>query len=140
MIKETVTYTDYNGVERTEDCWFNMSKLDLIQMLNSSEGDPTAKLRSALNSSDVTSMMLFFKDFMLAAYGERSVDGRRFMKSKELSEAFSQTVAFEELFMRLVDDENGMINFIHGVIPNDLAKAISSDIKMDTAQGIIPMV
>lgn len=140
MLKETVTYTDFNGTERTEDCWFNLSKLDLMQLLNTSESDPTAKLRSALNSADPTAMMLFFKDFMLAAYGERSVDGRRFIKSKEISEAFSQTIAFEELFMRLINDENGLLNFIYGVIPNDLSKAIAADNKMNAAQGVIPMV
>ena len=140
MLKETVTYIDFNGTERTEDCWFNMSKIDLMEFLKSSESDPTAKLRSALSSSDITSMMLFFKDFMLAAYGERSVDGRRFIKSKEISEAFGQSMAFDALFMRLMNEEGSISNFIYGVIPNDLAAAISAQDKMNAAQGVIPMV
>lgn len=142
MLKETVTYEDFNGIQRTEDVWFNMSTTDLMQMFNTSEGDPTLKLKNALESSDMAAMLLFFKDFMLKAYGEKSADGRRFVKSEQISEEFSQTAAFEALFMKLVNDENGIIEFIKGVLPSNLAKEIDVEAakKQLAGQGVIPMV
>ena len=58
-----------------------------------------------------------FKDLILRSYGEKSADGRRFIKSKELSTAFSQTEAYSELFMELVTDAEKAAEFVNGITP-----------------------
>lgn len=127
MLKETVTYTDFNGDERTEDLWFNLSHMELMKMFDPKDGDPTEKLRAALNANDATQLFVFFADLVVNAYGEKTADGKRFVKSPEISEGFRQSAAFDALFMQLVNDEAGMLGFIKGIIPSQLQSQINFD-------------
>ena len=124
MLKKTVTYVDYNGVERTEDFYFNLSKAEVTEMELSVEGGFSKMLEEIVKSNDNARILELFKEMVLKAYGEKSADGRRFVKSKELSEAFSQTEAYSELFMELMSDDRKMAEFITGIIPSDLAKQL----------------
>lgn len=121
MLKKTVTYTDYNGVERTEDFYFNLSKAEVAEMELSVDGGLGAMIENIVNAKDNKQIVALFKDLVLKAYGEKSPDGRRFMKSKEISEAFSQTEAYSEIFMELALDEKAAIDFVNGILPSKLA-------------------
>ena len=91
MLKKTITYTDYNGVERTEDFYFNLSKAEIAEMELEIPGGMTALIERITKTKDTPSLVKMFKDLILRAYGEKSDDGRRFIKSKELKESFEQT-------------------------------------------------
>lgn len=121
MLKKTVTYTDYNGVERTEDFYFNLSKAEVAEMELSVDGGLGAMIENIVNAKDNKQIVALFKDLVLKAYGEKSPDGRRFMKSKEISEAFSQTEAYSEIFMELALDEKAASDFVNGILPSKLA-------------------
>ena len=99
MLKKTIKYTDYNGVERKEDFYFHLTKPELIEMQFSTDGGLDEKIRKIFMAQDGRAIMNIFKELILKAYGEKSDDGRRFIKSKELSEAFAQTEAYTELYM-----------------------------------------
>ena len=122
MLKKTVTYVDYNGVERTEDFYFNLSKAEVAEMELSVEGGFSKMLEEIVKSNDNVRIIELFKDMVLKAYGEKSADGRRFVKSKELSEAFSQTEAYSEIFMELALDEKAAAAFVNGIMPANLGK------------------
>ena len=122
MIKKTVTYTDYNGVERTENFYFNLSKAEVIEMEMGTEGGMAESIQKIIDAKDAPAIIRVFKDLVLRAYGEKSDDGRRFMKSKEISEAFSQTEAYSQLFMELATDSDAAAKFINGIVPADLAQ------------------
>ena len=122
MLKKTVTYVDYNGVERTEDFYFNLSKAEVTEMELSVEGGFSKMLEEIVKSKDNVRIMELFKQMVLKAYGEKSADGKRFVKSKELSEAFSQTEAYSEIFMELALDEKAAAAFVNGILPANLAK------------------
>ena len=122
MLKKTVTYVDYNGVERTEDFYFNLSKAEVTEMELSVEGGFSKMLEEIVKSNDNTRILELFKEMVLKAYGEKSADGRRFVKSKELSEAFSQTEAYSEIFMELAMDEKAAAAFVNGIMPANLGK------------------
>ena len=122
MLKKTVTYVDYNGVERTEDFYFNLSKAEVTEMELSVEGGFSKMLEEIVKSNDNARILELFKEMVLKAYGEKSADGRRFIKSKELSEAFSQTEAYSEIFMELALDEKAAAAFVNGIIPANLGK------------------
>lgn len=117
MIKKTVTYTDYNGVERTEDFYFNLSKAEVTEMELSVDGGLAQMLENIVNSKDNKEIIRMFKEIVLKAYGEKSPDGRRFIKNKELSDAFSQTEAYSEIFMELALNEQAAIDFVNGILP-----------------------
>ena len=122
MLKKTVTYVDYNGVERTEDFYFNLSKAEVTEMELSVDGGFSKMIEEIVKSKDNVRIMELFKEMVLKAYGEKSADGRRFVKSKELSEAFSQTEAYSEIFMELALDEKAAAAFVNGIMPANLGK------------------
>ena len=122
MLKKTVTYVDYNGVERTEDFYFNLSKAEVAEMELSVEGGFSKMLEEIVKSNDNVRIVELFKQMVLKAYGEKSADGKRFVKSKELSEAFSQTEAYSEIFMELALDEKAAAGFVNGIMPANLGK------------------
>ena len=122
MLKKTVTYVDYNGVERTEDFYFNLSKAEVTEMELSVEGGFSKMLEEIVKSNDNARILELFKEIVLKAYGEKSADGRRFVKSKELAEAFSQTEAYSEIFMELAMDEKAAAAFVNGIMPANLGK------------------
>lgn len=120
MIKKTITYMDYNGTERTEDFYFNLSKAEIAEMELSVDGGLSKMLEDVVNSKDNKQIVKIFKELVLNAYGEKSPDGRRFIKSKELSDGFSQTEAYSEIFMELALDANAAAEFVNGILPANM--------------------
>ena len=123
MKKETITYTDYNGVERTEDHFFNLSKAEIMEMELSIDGGLSETINRIINAKDVPALIKLFKKLLLDSYGVKSPDGKRFIKSEELSTEFSQTEAYSQLFMKLATDADAASAFVNGIIPADLADA-----------------
>lgn len=126
MIKKTLTYTDFNGVERTEDFYFNLTKAELTEMELSQEGGLEALIHRIINAKDQRVIVSTFKNLVLKAYGEKSEDGRRFMKSPEITANFVATAAYSEIFMELATDENAASEFVNGVIPSIDASEINA--------------
>ena len=118
MVKRTIKYTDYNGVEREEDFYFNLSKAEITEMELSTAGGLAEMINKVVAAQDAPSIIKIFKDLILKAYGEKSPDGKRFIKSAELSEAFSQTEAYSILFMELAMDAEKAAEFVNGIVPN----------------------
>lgn len=123
MLKKTITYPDYNGVERTEDFYFNLSKAELMEMELSTSGGFAEMINKVISTQDAPSIIRIFKELVLKAYGEKSPDGKRFIKSEKLSEEFSQTEAYSILFMELATDADAAASFVNGIIPADTANA-----------------
>ncbi len=126
MIKETITYTDLNGVERTEDFYFDLSKPEVVRMQASTKGGYDVQLKSVASGSNGALIMEFFENFLKSAYGEKSDDGRRFMKSEEISRAFMETPAYEVLFEKLVTDSTAAAEFVNKVMRADALKQSST--------------
>ena len=122
MLKKTVTYIDYNGVERTEDFYFNLSKAEVAEMELSVEGGFSKMLEEIVASKDNVRIVSLFKQMVLKAYGEKSADGRRFVKSEEISQAFAQTEAYSEIFMELALNADAAAAFVNGIMPANLDK------------------
>ena len=125
MLKKTITYTDYNGNQRTEDYYFNLSKSEIMEMEMSTAGGLAEMLTKIVNTQDAPALVKTFKDLILKSYGEKSPDGKRFIKSEELSTAFYQTEAYSQLFMELSTDADKCAAFINGIIPSDMSSPVS---------------
>ena len=129
MFKKTVTYTDYNGVERKEDFFFNLNKAELMEMEMGTTGGYAEMVQKIIDAKDAPSIIRIFKELVLKAYGVKSDDGKRFIKNKELSDAFSQTEAYSQIFMELATNDVAAAEFVNGVVPSDLAKQIAEQSK-----------
>lgn len=120
MLKETIKYTDYNGVEREEDFYFNLTKAELMELEMGTTGGLTELIQKAVQTKDAPVIIKVFKDLILMSYGEKSADGKRFIKSEALREAFAQTEAFSNLFMKLASDDKAAAKFVNGIVPADI--------------------
>ena len=126
MLKKTITYEDYNGVERTEDFYFNLSKAEVTEMELSITGGLSEMITKVIKAQDTPTIISIFKDLILKAYGEKSPDGKRFVKSQELRDSFMQTEAYSQLFMELATDADAASNFVNGIIPKDLEEQLAN--------------
>lgn len=126
MLKKIITYTDYNGVERTEPFYFNLSKAELMEMELGVTGGMTEMLDKIIAAKDAPSLMKTFKEMIMKAYGVKSDDGKRLIKSEELSIAFTQTEAYSVLFMELITDDKAAADFVNGIIPNEIQAEVAT--------------
>ena len=125
MLKKTITYNDYNGVERTEDFYFNLSKAELMEMEMSISGGLTEMIDKIVATKDAPAIIKIFKELVLKAYGEKSADGKRFEKKNgALAEAFAETEAYSQIFMELATDADKAAEFVNGIMPSDIAKQL----------------
>lgn len=116
MITKTITYKDYNGVEKTRDFMFNFSKAEIAEMELTVDGGFSSYIEKITAAQDMGAIIKTFKELLLKAYGEKSPDGERFVKSKDLSEAFSQTEAYSTLFMELSTNAEAASAFVNGLM------------------------
>lgn len=140
MLKQTIKYTDYNGVEREETFWFNLNKAELMEMEMSTVGGFAEMIEKIIAAQDTPTLVKIFKDFILKAYGEKSPDGRGFMKldkdGRPLSRKFVQTEAYSELFMKLSTDAEAAAAFINGIVPAEFTKKTDKQIDGNVVASI----
>lgn len=124
MLKKTIEYVDYNGVKHTEDYYFNLTKAEIIELQMGTKGGFVEAIQEAIKNEDSQTVMKATKDLIMKAYGKKSEDGKRFIKSPELALAFEQSPAYSELYVELLTDDEASSKFMRGVIPADLAASI----------------
>lgn len=128
MVKESITWTDYDGQERTEDFYFNLSQAEMVEMNLAIPGGLEKLLNDMINTKDVPKLADYFKTIICKAYGKKSPDGRKFMKSEEILDDFVSTEAYSIFYMSLATDAEKAADFINRVLPKlpDAPKAIAS--------------
>ena len=136
MIKKTITYTDYDGMERTEDFWFNLSKTELTKLDAELPGGVLGVLRKIIDKKDRKALVDFIETLILRSYGEKTLDGKRFVKTPEMAEEFMQTPAYDELFMSVLSDTDSQTSFINGVIPQSMVKEIEQTDKKQVENAL----
>jgi hypothetical protein len=124
MLKKEITYVDFNGEEVTDTFYFNVSKPEIIELELDVDGGFGKMMERIVEANDTKLLVKEFKRIILLAYGVKSEDGKRFIKSDELREEFSQTAAYSELFMQLALDADAAADFIKGILPKDLSDTI----------------
>lgn len=131
MLKKTIKYTDFNGEEVTEEHFFHLSKAELVEMeVEHEDGGLSEALKRMAESDDRKAMVKEFKHIILASYGKRTPDGRRFVKNREIREEFESSEAYSTLFMELATEPNALDDFMKGVIPPDLSEQVSAQLSL----------
>lgn len=131
VLKKNITYEDFNGNKQTETFYFNLTTNEAVDWNFGHEGGLEAFAKKVIETEDVKSMVDEFKKIILMTYGERSEDGKRFIKNDQLREEFAQSAAYDALFTELATDENALVAFLQGVMP----AAVQDNIKkLETVQ------
>lgn len=126
MYKITKKYTDFNGVEKEEDFYFNLTKADIMKMELSEEGGMDKRLDRLVKTQDMKEAIKVFEGLLLMSYGIKTDDGR-FVRSEEARQRFVSSAAYSEIYFELATDPEAAQKFVEGVIP-----------KMDTPNSSIP--
>lgn len=122
MLKRSITYKDFDDREVTEIFYFNLSHSEMIELEAKYRGGNF--LQRIVDSDDREEIIKQFKDIILRSYGEKSEDGKRFVKSDKIREEFSQTAAYDALFLEVATNTDRAAEFMLGVIPKDLAENV----------------
>lgn len=122
MLKKTITYEDFNGEEVSEDFFFHLSKAELVELELSHTGGLSAALERIIAAEDGKAIVAEFKNIILGAYGQRSMDGKRFIKNQQLRDEFESTEAYSVLFMELLQNTEAAVEFVNGIIPQNMAE------------------
>lgn len=131
MLKKTITYRDFNDNERTEDFYFNLTKAELMEMEMGTTGGMTEMVKRLVSEQNTGAIIKIFKDLVLKAYGQKSLDGKQFIKNDKIRDEFAQTNAYSDLFMELATDADAAAKFVNGIIPADVsAKAAEIPVKL----------
>lgn len=136
MYKITEKYEDYNGVERTEDLYFHLSKAELMEMEMGTTGGLGEMIKNIIAAQDTPAIIKLFKNLVLKAYGIKSPDGKQFIKNDEIRTAFEQTEAYSQIFVRLATNAEEATKFVNGIVPKDIA---AEAMKQSGAGTVIPM-
>ena len=120
MVVEKIKYTDFNGIEREEEFMFNLTEAEITEMELTTDGGLSDSIKKIIAAQDTPQIIKVFKMLLLKSYGEKSADGRRFVKSDKLSEEFAQTNAYSQLFMKLATDDKAAVAFINGIMPDSM--------------------
>jgi hypothetical protein len=124
MYVKNMTYKDFNDEERNEDFYFNLTKAEITEMELSTEGGLGATIERITKAKDTPAIIKIFKELILKSYGVKSPDGKRFIKSPELSEEFAQTNAYSDLFVALASDSKEAAAFVNGIMPADVKESV----------------
>ena len=126
MYKIREKYEDYDGNERVEEFYFNLTKAEITDMELTTEGGMSAMLNRIIAAKDTSKLIAVFKDLILRSYGQKSPDGRRFIKSDELTKEFTETPAYSQIYLRLATDDKAATEFVNNVIPKDLQREVKA--------------
>lgn len=120
MFEFKCKYVDFLNVEREETFRFNLTPTEIMEKNLSVSGGLQTLLDKMTERQDVPSLSKFFSEFLEMSYGEISPDGRGFVKTPENWLSFKSTNAYNELYMKLLENKDGFANdFISGVLPGD---------------------
>jgi hypothetical protein len=140
MLKRSISYKDFNDVDCVDIFYFNISKPELIELEVKYEHGLTSMIQRIIEQKDHKELIKLFKELVLLAHGQKSPDGKRFIKSDQLREEFSQTAAYNALFVELATNDEAAANFLKGALPTDMVgeidKALDSKSKVSTVPDI----
>ena len=129
MYKKTMDYIDFDGNQRTEEFYFNLTKAEIQKMAYSVDGGLDTLIKKIIQTRDYKKLIEIIEDIICRSYGEKSLDGRRFVKTPEILEQFTQTQAYSDLYMELASDDKKLTEFIEGIIPSDVSAEVKKEIQ-----------
>lgn len=132
MYKETITYTDFNGVERTEDFYFHLTKAEIVKMELMTKGSFTDMLQRIINAKDTPDIIREVNRLILTSYGVKSADGKIFHKSDEIRANFENSEPYSVMFMKLISDDEAAAKFVNGIMPKEVLEAAAKEAATET--------
>ena len=132
MIKQDITYTNFEGEQETETLYFHLNKVELMEMQVSEKRGLAQYITDIQKAENNKEIFRLFKEIVLSSYGERSEDGKKFIKNERLREEFEGSLAYEELMVKLVTEADFASKFVNGIMPAGMADQIAARVGQDS--------
>ena len=132
MIKQDITYTNFEGEQETETLYFHLNKVELMEMQVSEKRGLAQYITDIQKAENNKEIFRLFKEIVLRAYGERSEDGKKFIKNERLREEFEGSLAYEELMVKIVTEADFAAKFVNGIMPAGMADQIAARMGQDS--------
>ncbi len=137
MLKRKIKYTDYNDEQQEDIYYFNLTKSELLELEAGEEGVSfSSRMERIVEAKDLAVIIDEIKKLILLAYGEKSMDGKTFVKNDELRAAFAQTAAFDALFIELSQDAEETVKFLKGTLPKDMSQEFDKAVAGSNIPGV----
>ncbi len=127
MLKKKIKFTDFNGDPCSEDHYFNMSKSELLKLALDEDGGFIAYIKRIIDAENYNKLIIEIRQLIMMAYGKKSDDGKSFLKSPEISEAFSMTAAFDALYIEFIQNVDAFVTWVKGIMPADMLAEIEAN-------------
>jgi hypothetical protein len=137
MLKKTITYENWDGETVTEDFYFNLTKSELLELEMAHKESFRERIQKIIDSKDGGVILGEFKKIVLQTYGEKSEDGKRFVKTADIQNSFSQTEAYSTLFFELATDAGAAAAFVNGIVPRGLAEEVAKEVSKIEKNGTV---
>ena len=132
MFSKTFEYMGYDGQPHKETWWFNLSEEELYKMELGTVGGVNGMMNRMIREEHPDKIVDMFERIILTSVGERSADGRRFVKKPrpgmpwgEIAEDFRETPAYSQLFVELVSSGEKLSEFLKAAIPQEVALKVA---------------
>ena len=135
MIKKTVKYVDFNGVDKSEDLYFNLTKTELNNLNFKHHGTYSDQLKAIVDNKDVKLVTELFAEIIQRGYGIKSEDGRNFRKSPEILYDFTTSAVYDALMTELLENADEAANLFVGMLPSDLQGQVKDEMKKGQNNG-----
>lgn len=131
MLKKTITYENYNGDTVTDDFYFNLTKVECMELEYSFGANNTLSntITTLVESKDIGALIAAIKKILLMSYGVKTPDGNRFIKNDSVREEFEQSPAFEKIYWDLVTNQDEAASFISGIVPQNVRDSLGENPK-----------
>ena len=139
MQKLTVQYQNWDGDLETEDLYFHLNIKELQEM-EKWDVPLTKRIAKLTKTEDGTEAFELMRDIVEAAYGERSSDGKRFVKNPEVLKNFTQGLAYDEVILQFIDGTTDLAKFVEGLLPKkvfELAKKNAKDSSVEVKEYLV---
>lgn len=117
MLKKDITFTNFDGEEKTMSYLFHLSKVELVRLEMEYDNGLEQEINDMVEKKDGRKILHFFERIIGMAYGEKSEDGNSFLKTDEITQSFMMSAAYEQLFEELVGDPEAAAAFVNGIVP-----------------------
>jgi hypothetical protein len=121
MLSREIKFNDFAGNPRTEEHYFHIGAKQIADMNKNHPGGIIAWLQQVQAGKDQVKALEFLEELIRASHGVRSPDGSKFDRDADITDAFVNSPAYDQLIFELGQSEEATISFIMAVFPQAMA-------------------
>ena len=116
MLKKIVKYIDFNGNERSDTLYFNLTDVEVARLEVKFPGGLEKYINNFNAEERPDEILDLFETVLEMSYGIKSEDGRHFRKPPENTRDFMESAVYTKIFFELLSDADVAADFFKAVV------------------------